>query len=337
MEKTRRKLNSYFIPLLIALFLYSCKGKEDKKVASTAPPALEELNKAIEKNPRDAKAWYNRANYYFKKRDVGHAGEDMIKVLELDTNTYEFLLLAADIHLTTNQSGKCKAALDRCLAINPKGLEALIKMAELYLYVKQNALSNEYVNRALDIDKDNTRALFILGINQKESGDTAKAIYAFQRIIDLKPDEYDALMQVGMLYAARNNILCMEYLKKAAILRPSSYEPYFNSALYHQKNGNIAAAVRDYRAALKCKPESAITWYNFGVLHSKNTLDYEQAIVCFTKAITYDPSFEEAYYMRGRAYEKKGNPDLARQDFTEALHINPDYEKAFDGMKRLDK
>jgi tetratricopeptide (TPR) repeat protein len=337
MEKGKQKINACLSLVLAVIFLAACGQKPEEEKKPPTEQALSELNVAVQKNPSDARAWFNRARYYLNKKDVGHAGDDIIKALELDTTQVDFFLMAADIHLMTNNSGKCKAALDKALLIKPDCVEALAKMAELYLYVKQNGMSNEYANQALDLDKQNTRALFIVGMNQKESGDTAKAIYAFQQILDLKPDDYDALMQVGILYSSRKNILCMEYFKRAAKLHPGSYEPYYNSGLYYQKTGNTVNALRDYRAALACNGRSAITWYNLGVLHLQNTLDLDQAVQCFSKALEFQPDYAEAMYMRGRAYEKKGNTEMARQDYTKALHTSAGYELPFEALKRLDR
>jgi tetratricopeptide (TPR) repeat protein len=57
--------------------------------------------------------------------------------------------------------------------------------------------------------------------------------------------------------------------------------------------------------------------------------DYDRAIKDFNEAIHLDPNAERAYYGRGYAYKKKGDYDRAIQDFNEAIHLNPNLERAY--------
>jgi len=47
--------------------------------------------------------------------------------------------------------------------------------------------------------------------------------------------------------------------------------------------------------------------------------DYVNAISDYSRAITLFPKHVNAYIYRGLSYEKKGDPDLAAEDFTKAL------------------
>jgi tetratricopeptide (TPR) repeat protein len=56
--------------------------------------------------------------------------------------------------------------------------------------------------------------------------------------------------------------------------------------------------------------------------------DFEKAIQSFSKAIEIDPENEEAYFLRGNAYNDSGKPELALKDYTVVLKRNPEDQLA---------
>jgi Tfp pilus assembly protein PilF len=56
----------------------------------------------------------------------------------------------------------------------------------------------------------------------------------------------------------------------------------------------------------------------------------EKAIYHYNKAIGIRPSYEDAYSLRGIAYDKIGQYQQAINDFNEVITLNPDYIKAYD-------
>lgn len=59
------------------------------------------------------------------------------------------------------------------------------------------------------------------------------------------------------------------------------------------------------------------------------------AIPALSRALELDPSMHRAHYYLGRCHERQGDDPLARSHFREALRIDPDFEKAQNGLERL--
>ena len=57
----------------------------------------------------------------------------------------------------------------------------------------------------------------------------------------------------------------------------------------------------------------------------------DQALADFTKAISLDPNYAQAYANRGLVYRKSNQLDLALADFNKALSIDPNYAPAYVG------
>lgn len=321
-----------------SLIVFSCKPtskKTEQKEIISSNPQQAILDAKIKNNPTNADGWYERAKFFLDNKNVGKAAEDINQALELDTTNANYFLVAADIHLITNNSGKCKIALEKCLQIEPNNIDALSKMAELYLFVGQNKTSLDYAGKVLQLDKNQKKILFIIGMNQKEIGDTAKAIYAFQRAIEIDQNYFDSYIQLGVLYGQKKNPLCLEYYRTASKINPKSAEPYYNSGVYFQQKDKIKEAINNYTKATEFNPKFKNTWYNLGVIYLTKINDYKIALSYFSKVIELDPDFEQGYYMKGLTYEKLNNNSAAESFYTQAMQIKPDYEDAFEALKRL--
>ena len=70
------------------------------------------------------------------------------------------------------------------------------------------------------------------------------------------------------------------------------------------------------------------SYYNRGTVYYEKG-EYDQAILCFDKAIRINPWFAEAYCSRGTAYYQKSEYDQAILDFNKAIEINPGFAEAY--------
>ena len=56
---------------------------------------------------------------------------------------------------------------------------------------------------------------------------------------------------------------------------------------------------------------------------------YYEAIEDFNIYLAEHPKALEAFFNRGIAYNKNGNPKFALQDFNKAIDLNPNHERAY--------
>ncbi|MDH3443035.1 MAG: tetratricopeptide repeat protein, partial [Deltaproteobacteria bacterium] len=82
------------------------------------------------------------------------------------------------------------------------------------------------------------------------------------------------------------------------------------------------------KAMPRLDPKTASQLNNRGVAHSRKG-DFDRAIEDYTQAIRLYPNYDKAFYNRGNAYNKKGDHERAIKDYSEAIRINPNYDKAF--------
>lgn len=97
---------------------------------------------------------------------------------------------------------------------------------------------------------------------------------------------------------------------------------YFNRANALDDKGDHDAAIADYTASIKLKPDYVDTYLNRGLAY-QDKKDYKKAIADFNRAIALKPDFARAFYARGRAYEDQGDLKQAMASYEEATKLAP--------------
>ena len=138
----------------------------------------------------------------------------------------------------------------------------------------------------------------LLGAVAAQKRQLEKAIYAFQRVLAIKPDDADAHNNMG-------NVL--------------------------NEQGKLEEAIAAYNKALTINPNYAQAYNNMGnVLKAQEKL--EEAIAAYNNALTIDPAYVQAYNNMGNALKYQGKLDEAAEAYNKAVSINPNYADAHNNL-----
>jgi tetratricopeptide (TPR) repeat protein len=310
-------------------------GEENAGDDTSAVAQIETLSSRIESDPGNARLHHERARAYIREKAFQKALDDMVSAVKLDSTQPAFYLTLSDIFFATNRMFDARQALESCLEYDENNAEARSKLAEIYFIVRKYQLAMDQTVRLLELDPSNTRALFMQGMILKEAGDTTAAINRFQRAIELDERFYEPYMQLGVLYTARENPVCVEYFTGALRIRPNSEEALYGRALWYQEHDDLDRAMQDYTSIVQINPRNKNAHFNMGYLHYTYLKVYDQAIKHYSDAIAVDSSYAEAFYNRGLCYEALGDVAAAAADYAHALSIRPGYQLAQEGLTRV--
>jgi tetratricopeptide (TPR) repeat protein len=342
MNKKLLKVSLTLISIfLIIVFITSCGGNKSKNKNKTGKDSvaveLSKLNDEIEKSPNNADLYDKRANYYISKKEFELALSDVRQAMNIDSTKANYFLTLSDIYFAQGKATASQNALQKSIVLDPEFIEGYMKLAELNLYLKKYEKTFELIDKALELDKLNAKAYFMKGMTYKEMGDTAKAVKAFKTTIDQDPEYYHAFIELGLLYSIKHNKLALEYFNSAIRLNPKSVEAYYALGMFCQENDKMNEALNAYTKIIQLEPKNKYAHYNMGYIHLVYLKLYDMAIKHFTNAIKCDPNYAEAFYNRGYSYELLGDIGNAREDYKEALRLKVNYQRAIEGMNRLDK
>lgn len=325
-----------FVLSLVTFSFTACNQKANEKETEKSAPekdTFSKLNDEIAANPNRADLLFQRGQIFIQREVMNQAYTDLSRACELDSTNTEYLMALADVAFKTFQIKKASDSFEKVVKLDPKNKDAYLKLSELYFYIKGYQKSLLYSNEALKLDKNLVRAYYLRGFAYKEMGDTAKAVSSFNTVIDLQND-YDAFIQLGNIYAVRNNPLALQYYNNALKVQPASTEALYNRGLYYQNTGEIGKATADYNAILKIDPSYSDAYFNLGYINSVLTSNFKEAIKFYSEAIRTNDQYAEAFFNRGVCYEKTGDQSAARKDFTEAVRISPTYKPALDKLNK---
>jgi len=100
------------------------------------------------------------------------------------------------------------------------------------------------------------------------------------------------------------------------------FQTHFNLALTHERQGDLAAAEKEYRAALEEFPYSATTLNNLGNLLYR-TARYDEALTYFQRSMEAEPDFADAYNNAGLIYEVRNDYENAERFYKMAAELDP--------------
>jgi tetratricopeptide (TPR) repeat protein len=188
-----------------------------------APMEIKGFTKAIEANPRDAKAYFLRGIANQEKGDYAQAIADFAKALE----------------------------------INPRDVQVYLKRAEAYGDKKQYDQAIADCTRVLEIDPRNSEAYLARGSFYGRKGQLDQAIADFTRAVEMNPRDWLAYNYLGYAYSRKRQFdQAIVNFTKALEINPMSVKSLVNRGHAYREKGQYDLAIADYTKALRNAPGS---------------------------------------------------------------------------------
>lgn len=336
-----------FLIVAFAFMIIALGACQQKKTAPVSEVAssdsdillerLDVLNKQIQSDSLNAEFFHERAMFYYDNEEFNEALKDIYTALEIDSTYAEYYVTLADVYLGMGKMQVCIESLDKALELDAENIRAYIKLAEINIVFHKYKEALENIDKALKIDELEAKAYFLRGVVLIENNDTIRGIRNFQKAIDVDQDYFDAHLQLGMLYADKKNKLAVDYFNNALNIDPNNREVSYYLALFYQETGKYEMATQIYNSILDREPDFYFALYNMGYMNLVYLQEFEVAIDYFNQTIDIEPEYADAYYNRGFAYELLLDVDNSRKDYEKTLELSPNYEKAIDGLNRIDE
>jgi len=228
---------------------------------------------------------------------------------------------------------------------NPTDGEAAGKLGMLlHAYEEYEAASDSY-RRAHQLDSNNFKWLYYLGVVREALGDYSEAIVWLEKALDLRADYLPARLKLA------DSLFKAEEYQRSGRVYQNVLEEYPEHPLVHyglgllmDRAGDFEAAVRHYRKACEQAPEFGAAQYALGLalrnlgnmdearkhlqLYRENPLDWPSPL---------DPLLEEVqllnasaldFLRKGVALKSAGNLKAAAAEHEKALQIDPKMAQA---------
>ncbi|NNM94403.1 MAG: tetratricopeptide repeat protein [Bacteroidia bacterium] len=314
--------------------------KDSVKVSGEAPdtltPQINKLNQLITSEPGNADLYWRRGKLEEAAKNYSPALTDYNHAIRLDSLKATYYYNLANLNFTIGQTRAAKDAYLHSIALDAKNTDALLRLSELYFYVKRYTDAFDYVNRAIKVNPYIGKAYFLKGMIYLETKDTARAISSMQTATEQDTKYYDAYIQLGLLLTRKRNRLAVDYFNSAISIDPGDREAYYDKAMFYQSAGDNEKAINAYLDLLQVDSTYKYALYNLGYLYYYlDKPDYKKAFIYFNKALQSDSNYSYAYFSRGNCYLQFDRPEKALADFDHAVRLNPGFTPASDAYRAL--
>lgn len=169
----------------------------------------------------------------------------------------------------------------------------------------------ETFTKAIAADPKDYSLHFNLALAYSLSGKNDDSIPEYEKTLELKPDLYQAELNLGItLLRVKQPAEAVKYLSAAAMQNPKEYRPIYYLAAAQLGAGDFALAEQSYTAALAINPTSPDV--ELGLAHAfagENKLD--DAAAHFKKAAELNPNYRDDLLELAAMYVKADQPDPA--------------------------
>jgi len=232
-----------------------------------------------------------------------------------------------------NRVDDARTEYERCIALDPKMVEAQLNLGILLLE-KDATAAVAPLRRAVDLMPSQSRPRFLLGVALERSGDPAGAAEAFESASHLNAGEMEALTHLGGVYLQ---------LKK-----PAEAEKKFRAVLENQPKAGLALrglalsldaqgkpeAVDAYRNYLKADPKDSAIRARFVQLLVANK-QFDEALAETEKSGSGQAPTLDALRLRADILIGQNKFDEAIAILKQAIALAPQDAQLHGGLGRL--
>ena len=172
--------------------------------------------------------------------------------------------------------------------------------------------------------KSDDNSWFGQGCQQLKKGNFEDALFCFEKVIELEPDNHEAWIRRG---GALGNLGRFEEAinsyDKALEIKPNFHEAWFNRGIDLGNLGRFKEAINSYEKAVKIKPDGYKAWYNRG-LALVNLGRLEEAINSYDKALEFKPDDHLTWYNRGVTAGESSHPHKFLTSFSQIVAKHPE-------------
>ncbi|MHB9117893.1 MAG: tetratricopeptide repeat protein [Burkholderiales bacterium] len=164
------------------------------------------------------------------------------------------------------------------------------------------------------------------GYAHQQAGNLIEAKKLYKKIMAHKPDDFDALFMLGILYRAEQNPQeAIESIQSAIRSNPAISAFHYELGALHIEQKDYRAAESPLRTAIALDPEYAEAHNDLGtvLVQLQDDADPEEAIACFRQAIAINGALAPTHYNLALELIKVGDLNDAKAHLQQADVLHP--------------
>jgi tetratricopeptide (TPR) repeat protein len=331
--------NKFFFILMALLSCGACNSNPEKE-KSTAPhpaltnPVIKPYTDAISQDSTDPTLYYQRAQMLNKLGIDALTEADLRKAVSLDAQNDEYLESLSAFLIDKNKPGDALQFIKQLQAKHPDAPDYKLLQVDALLGLGNLSEASTLVTSLMQSLPNNPYILLEASKVKAAQKDTATAIAYAQQLTAIAPDFYDGVYHLADLYSEGNNKEAIKWYQTLYKLDTLNAFPFYDLAKFYLKNEDVKTAKMYFKKSILVDRDFVKSYLELGsILMAEDSVD--KADRQFQLATEVAPANADAYYGKGLVYERRGNKELAKNFYGQALIFNPDHKDASAALEKL--
>lgn len=213
--------------------------------------------------------------------------------------------------------------------------EIVLKRARNAVIARDFDLALRLYNSLVQDDSENIGLLSEIGNLYIKAGQDKKAVAYFKTIIELDPDNEDALNTMGgICRRIKEYDKSIEYLNHALAVGKGRAAIQYNLGFTYKSMGKDAEAIDCFQSVINDNPTDVLAYNHLGAIYARQK-DYEKAVSIYRLGLQVDPNHPILQFNLAKAYEATGNDVEAISSYESALRAKPGWKDAVKAYAKL--
>src|SRR5579864_150435 len=171
-----------------------------------------------------------------------------------------------------------------------------------------------------------------LALQQHQAGRLEQAEALYREVLELDPQNVDALHFLGVIaYQQGRHGQAEELISRSLLRNSSNASAYSNLGNALEAQGKHQEAIDCYRRALVLAPDYVDALVNLGAAYRAQG-ELDQAVSCYRRALELTPDLPTAHSNLGNVLGQQGRLDEAESCLRTALELKPDFAEAHSNL-----
>lgn len=319
--------------------------------------AVKGFEQVVTAQPNDSHAWFGLGGAHYLSNQLDQALKAYEQGLRIAPNASGPLFTVGYILYQKGELDRAERAFERVIALG--GEDAARARVNLGLIHEARGKVPDAISQYERGDPTDARTFYNLGLARRRISDHAGAVEAFQRAVELNPNEarykialaesYQEIRRPEAALASFEEALktggddfavlirlaklatrlerrqdAREWIARALVVAERGEEKaqaWLAKAIYEGAVGDLDAALSALEEARKADPNNADVYYNLGVLYARQ-LRYDAAVDALQVAIRLRPDYASAYTQLGNIYYRRGLNGEAARAYERAVELD---------------
>jgi tetratricopeptide (TPR) repeat protein len=321
------------------------------QLAPTSAPVINNLSAAYiqrgvyfqntKKDAAKAVSDYRKALFYLvydwpaevKKTETNEANVKILKenlsgvyqTLKVPASDWKWHLKAAGDLRRTGNLTEALVEYATVTSQNPRHTESWMAQGDIYTVRQKPDKALTAYQKAADSTSSPSDVLLVkLGTALFQSGNSPKAVEAYNKALAVNPKNQDALLALEQIW------------KKEIVLNPRNMSAHVNLGAVYQQLERLDEAYAQYQVADRLAPNNPVVKLNLGsLLQAKG--NWQQAAMMYDSVLQQNPGNVQALLYKADVMKSQGHPQEAEQLLQRALQNSADKKQILDQLIAIHK